>query len=84
MNPKLEQLDFEILSAINRERQAEMAREAQTNYALYGPAHPKPGAKALRKVVMALCVIVPIALWVVQAVDAASGGGGGGFIHLMM
>ena len=85
MKPNLEQLDLQILSAINRERQAELARHAQADYALRGPTRNRPGANALRRVVIALCVIMPIVLWVARAASAAAGGGGGsGFVHLMM
>lgn len=82
MNPRLEQLDLEILSAITRERQAEMRREAQTAHALGGSAGK---AAWPTRLVVALCVVAPIALWIVRAAEAAGGGGGGGgFIHLMM
>ncbi len=82
MNPRLEQLDLEILSAIIRERQAEMRREAQTAHALGGSARK---AAWPARLAVALFVFAPIALWIVQAAEAASaGGGGGGFIHLMM
>jgi hypothetical protein len=82
MNPRLEQLDLETLSAITRERQVEMRREAQTARALGGNAGK--GAWPARLVVV-LCVVAPIALWIVRAAEAAgAGGGGGGFIHLMM
>ena len=85
MNPRLEQLDLEILSALNRERQAEMRREAQTADALGGQPRDGRAVKALRRLIVVLCVLAPIALWMVRAAAAAAGGDGGdGFIHVMM
>ena len=82
MNPKLEQLDIEVLSNIARERQAEMRREAQTARALGGNVSR---AAWPTRLVVVLCVIAPIVLLLVRVAAAASAGGdGGGFIHLMM
>ena len=72
--------NLEMLADISRERQAEMRREAQTAHALGGAKTAWP-----TRLVVALCVIAPIALLLVRVAAAASaGGGGGGFIHLMM
>ncbi|HKZ71066.1 MAG TPA: hypothetical protein VJ020_13360 [Anaerolineales bacterium] len=85
MNANLEQPNFETLSAISREHQAEMRREAQIANALGRQAGGGYAAKVLQKLVVALCVLVPIVLWTARAVSAAgAGGGGGGFIHVMM
>ncbi len=84
MNPKLEQLDWEVLSAIQRERQAEMRREAQTDHALGGQASAGRTARAFRQLMIGLCVAAPLVLWVARAAEAASGGGGGGFVQRMM
>jgi hypothetical protein len=78
-------MNQDFLALLVRERQAEMRREAQTEYALRGPTRSGRGAQRLRRLIVALCVIAPIALLLVRVAAAASAGGsGGGFIHLMM
>jgi len=73
-----------FLWELAQQRQAEMLKEAETERLLREAGVLKPTPSAL-KILVAVCLAMPIVLLLVRVAAAAAGGGGGsGFIHLMM
>jgi len=74
-----------FLWELAQQRQAEILKEAKTERLLREAGVVKPTPSAL-KILVAVCLAMPIVLLLVRVAAAASfgGGGGGGFVHLMM
>jgi hypothetical protein len=73
--PTLENLDLELLAAIQRERQAEIRREARQAYLLGGQASGRKGGQAVwkRKLVFALAAVA-LMVWGLAQLALAMGG----------
>jgi len=74
-----------FLWELAQQRQAEILKEAETERLLREAEVVKPRPSAL-KILVAVCLAMPIVMLLVRVAAAAAGGGGGsgGFIHLMM
>jgi len=74
-----------FLWELAQQRQAEILKEAETERLLREAGVLKPRPSAL-KILVAVCLAMPIVLLLVRVAAAASfgGGGSGGFVHLMM
>ncbi|MGH2521943.1 MAG: hypothetical protein ACRDH2_05510 [Anaerolineales bacterium] len=90
MKPNLDTLDLELLAAVNRDQQANRLAEARLARQLHDqiPNGKEGTAMLRRKLVVAVCVIIPFVWLIVRvagvAAAAAGGGAGGGPIHFAM
>jgi hypothetical protein len=73
--PTLENLDLELLAAIQREHQAEMRREARQAHLRGGQASREKGMRGAlkRKLALALAAAALLVWWLVQVASAMGG-----------